>query len=178
MTTPPFSLRDAIEADLPAVVAIYNTAVLERISTADTEPVTVQQRRAWFRAHDAKRRPIWVAEAGGLVVGWLSLQDFHERVAYSHTVEVSVYVAKDWRRRGVAWDLMEKAIEFAPPAGIRTIVALVFAHNAPSVGFFEGVGFQRWAHLPRIAEIDGVERDLLVFGLRLDLAKPLRTSAA
>ena len=163
-----FTLRMAIEADLAAIVAIYNTAVLERISTADTEPVTVKQRQPWFRAHDAARRPMWVAEADGVVVGWLSLQDFHERVAYGHTAEVSVYVAKDWRRRGVAWELLQKAIAFAPSARIRTIVALVFAHNDPSVGFFEGAGFERWAHLPRVAEIDGMERDLLIFGRRLD----------
>ena len=172
MSTPTVTFRDATEADLPAIVAIYNAAVLERISTADTEPVTVDQRRAWFRAHDAQHRPIWAAETGGVVIAWLSLQDFHERVAYGHTVEVSVYVAKDWRRRGVAWEMLQRAIVFAPTVDVRTMLALVFAHNAPSVGLFEGAGFQRWAYLPRVAEIDGVERDLLIFGLRLDPSKP------
>ena len=52
--TPP--LRYASEADLPAIVAIYNSTVPSRMVTADTEPVTVESRLAWFR-EDGKQGP-------------------------------------------------------------------------------------------------------------------------
>lgn len=54
-------LRDAVEADLPAIVAIYNATIAGRVVTADLEPVSIESRLAWFRAHNPERRPLWVA---------------------------------------------------------------------------------------------------------------------
>jgi L-amino acid N-acyltransferase YncA len=63
--------------------------------------------------------------------------------------------------------LLAEAVRYGPEYGIRTLVAGVFAHNAACLGLFEGFGFSRWARLPRVAELDGVERDLVYLGLRL-----------
>ena len=65
-------MRDATPGDLPAVVAIYNSTVASRMVTADTQPVSVESRRAWFEQHSPARRPLWVALEAGTVVGWLS----------------------------------------------------------------------------------------------------------
>ncbi|MEA2341713.1 MAG: hypothetical protein QOG11_1790, partial [Solirubrobacteraceae bacterium] len=73
------AIRDARPGDIAAVVAIYNATIPTRVATADLDPVPVAGRDAWFGAHDPGRRPRWVAEADGAVVGWLSLEDFHER---------------------------------------------------------------------------------------------------
>ena len=58
-------IRDALEADLPAIVEIYNEAIRGRISTAQLDEVSVEQRRPWFHAHLAKSYPLWVAEIDG-----------------------------------------------------------------------------------------------------------------
>ena len=55
------TIRDATEDDLPAIVAIYNASIPGRIATADTEPVSIESRRDWFRDHDPEKRPLWVA---------------------------------------------------------------------------------------------------------------------
>ena len=157
------------EADLPAIVRIYNTAVSTRNSTADTKPVSVESRREWFREHDPKSRPIWVMEANGDVIGWLSLSDFCDgRPAYHATAEIGVYVAKEHRGKGVGHRLVGEAILRAPELGLKTLTAGAFAHNEASVKMFESFGFERWAHFPRVAELDDIERDLIVLGLRLD----------
>ena len=57
-------VRDAVEADLPAIVDIYNQSIRGGWSTADTVPVTVDGRLDWFRKHNPQRRPMWVAEPG------------------------------------------------------------------------------------------------------------------
>jgi phosphinothricin acetyltransferase len=124
----------------------------------------VTGREAWFDAHDPGRRPLWVAEADGAVVGWLSLEDFHERPAYGATAEVSVYVAEAARGRGVGRALLGHLLERAPGLGVERLVALVFAHNAPSLGLFAAVGFERWGELPGVAVLDGVRRSVAIVG--------------
>ena len=157
-------IRDAVDADLPAIVAIYNAAVATRMSTAELEPVTVESRRTWLKEPTPDRHPFWVAETDGCVAGWLTVKIFLPRCAYSGTIEVSVYVDQRFRRRGIARTLLEEAITRAPSLGITAMVGLIFAHNEPSLRLFERLGFQRWGSLPGIARLDGVERDLVIMG--------------
>jgi phosphinothricin acetyltransferase len=160
-------IRHAAAADLPAIVAIYNASIPARMSTADTEPVTVAEREEWFRGFDPERRPIWVSEHEGAIVGWLGLRSYYGRPAYHRTVESSVFVDPSHRRRGVAHDLLDNALRAAPALGIANVLAFVFVHNQPSVTLFEAHGFGRWGLLPRVCEMDGIERDVLILGRRL-----------
>lgn len=161
------AIRDATEADLPAIVEIYNASIPGRKATADTEPVTVESRTGWFREHQPERRPLWVAEDSGTIVGWLSFQSFYGRPAYHATAEVSVYVTPNRQRAGIGRTLLARAIEQAPRLGLKNLLGFIFAHNGPSLRLFEGLGFERWAFLPRVAELDGVERDLVIVGRRI-----------
>jgi phosphinothricin acetyltransferase len=160
-------IRVAALADLPAIVAIYNAAIPGRLATADTDFVTVDARRAWFDEHSVVRRPLLVLERDGHIAGWLSFQSFYGRPAYAATAELSVYVAPSQQRSGVGRELLTDAIGRAPKLGLRTLLGFIFGHNAPSLALFEGFGFQRWARLPRVAELDGLERDLIIVGLRV-----------
>lgn len=162
-----FTLRDAVEADLPAIVAIYNATIPGRQVTADTEPVSVESRLGWFRAHDPGTRPLWVVLDGGRICAWLSFNSFYGRPAYHPTAEVSLYVAESHRRRGIGRGLLDVAIQRAPACGLRSLLGFIWAHNEPSLRLFAGFGFSQWGHLPRVAILDGIERDLVILGLRL-----------
>jgi L-amino acid N-acyltransferase YncA len=157
-------IRDAVEADLPAIAAIYNAAVRTRISTAQLEPVTVESRRNWLKDHSSDRYTFWVAEIDGQVAGWLTIKPFIQRAAYDGTVELSVYVDNKFRRRGIARSLLEEVIARASRLGIRAMVGLIFAHNEPSLRLFSQLGFIRWGLLPDVAILDGVHRDLTILG--------------
>lgn len=161
------TIRHAREADLAAIVAIYNEAVPGRRATADTEPVSVASRLPWFAEHSPARRPLWVSERAGAIVGWLSFQSFYGRPAYAATAEVSVYVSAAAQRGGVGRLLLARAIERAPDLGLATLLAFVFGHNEPSLTLFELHGFERWGRLPRVARLDCVERDLVILGRRV-----------
>lgn len=163
-------MRNATVEDLPGIVGIYNSTIPSRTATADTEPVSLESRRSWFLDR-SERRPVWVAEPdhgdSGEMAGWLALDDFKIRPAYHPTAEVAVYVAEPYRGSGVGRLLVGEAVRRAPELGTKTLIAGIFAHNEASLGLFEGFGFSRWAHLPGVAELDGVERDLVYLGLRL-----------
>lgn len=167
MSLADFTLRDAVENDLPAIVAIYNATISGRMVTADTEPVTVESRIPWFRAHNARTRPLWVVLDGDRLCAWLSVNSFYGRPAYTPTAEVSIYVAESHRRRGLGRDLLQRAIAGAPACEIRTLLGFIFAHNAPSLRLFAAHGFEPWGHLPRVAMLDGIERDLIIVGRRV-----------
>ena len=160
-------IRLAAPPDLPAIVSIYNASIPGRMATADMEPVSVADREEWFRSFDPARRPLWVYEHDGAIAGWLGLRSWYGRPAYHRTVESAVYVDPSHRRRGIAHELLDNALREAPSRGIANSLAFVFVHNQPSVTLFEAHGFQRWGLLPRVCELDGVERDVLILGRRL-----------
>ena len=119
-------IRDAIEADLQAIVDIYNQSIPAGWSTADTKPITVADRVEWFRKFDPARRPIWVAEAEGREVATVYLSSFYGgRPAYDATAEVSVYVAADHQRRGIGRWLKRWVIEQCPRLGVTTPLPLI-----------------------------------------------------
>lgn len=163
-----FTLRDAVEADLPAIVEIYNSIVAGRMVTADLEPVTVDSRRPWWAAHRSPSRPIWVlVDSGGTVAAWLSFDTFFPRAAYDGTAMIALYVAAAHRRRGLGRHLLRLAVERAPGLGLHTLLGYIFGHNEPSLRLFTAEGFASWAHLPRVAVLDGVARDLVIVGRRV-----------
>lgn len=162
-----YVIRDAAAADLPAVIDIYNAAIATRLATAQLEPVTVESRRSWLSDHSPDEYPFWVLEMNGQVVGWLTFKSFLPRCAYRGTAELSVYVHQQFRRRGIARKLLERAIAWAPKLGITALVGLIFAHNEPSTRLFEELGFTRWGLLPRVARMDEIERDLTIMGRHL-----------
>jgi L-amino acid N-acyltransferase YncA len=160
-------IRHGSPGDLPAVVEIYNAAIPGRMATADTAPVSVQQREEWFRAFDPATRPLWVCEEDGRIAGWLGLRSFYGRPAYHRTVESAVYVSPAHQRRGVARRLLVHALSQCPALGIQNVLAFVFAHNGPSIELFRGHGFAQWGLLPGVCEMDGVDRDVMILGLKL-----------
>ena len=160
-------IRDATIDDLPSIVAIYNSTVPSRMVTADLEPVSVASRQEWFDEHSPARRPLWVACDGGQIAGWLSYSSFLSRPAYHPTCEVSIYLAPEHRRCGLGSQLLQRCIDHAPSIKVTSLVGLIFGHNQPSLRLFEKMGFSQWGFLPRVALLDGIERDLVIVGRRV-----------
>jgi phosphinothricin acetyltransferase len=144
-------IRPATADDLEAINEIYNHFVVRSTCTYQTEPETMEGRRAWFTAHGAKH-PIIVMEddAEGRVIGWGSLSPFHRRAAYGHTVENSVYVHPAHHRKGIGKLLLARLIELAREAGHHTVVALIDAEQVPSVGLHREMGFEEVGHLREV----------------------------
>jgi L-amino acid N-acyltransferase YncA len=113
-------------------------------------------------------RYIWVMEDDTEVAGWLSFGLFYNgRPAYHATSEISVYVSERHRRRGVGNRLVQRSIDRSPTLSLKRLTAGVQGHNKPSIEFFKDFGFECWARFPGVAELDGMERDLVVMGLKV-----------
>ena len=168
----PYSYRDATEADLPRIVAIYNFAVATRKCSCDLDPTTVEARRASFLEHTPHHRPLWVAEDSNKpelgAIGYLGFFHFmNERPGYLITADLAIYLHPDYLGKGLGTYLLERAIARSPSLAIETLTATIFASNEASVALFRKMGFEQWGHMPRVARLEGVEKDLVLVGRRL-----------
>lgn len=167
------TIRDAVEADLPAIVEIYNQSIAGGWSTADTRPITVAERVEWFRKHDPWRRPLWVAELDGQIIAWVGLSSFYAgRPAYDATAEISLYVATAYHGRGLGAFLKKRMIDRCPELGVTTLLSMHFDHNEATRKLNERLGFQQMGHLTEIAIVDGVKRGLIISGVRIAPGAP------
>lgn len=164
---PAVTVREAVEADLPAIVAIYNAMIPSRTANADLRLVTVESRLEWFHAHSSGLRPLWVAEKAGQVIAWVGLSDFLPRAAYHITAEVSIYVAADCQASGLGAWLLGLLLDDCPRLGVENVIALVFAHNEPSLKVHGRLGFERWGLLPGVTKLDDARRDVVVLGKKI-----------
>ncbi len=157
----------ATEHDLPQIVDIYNETIGSRMVTADLVQVSVESKLAWFAAHNAEKRPLWVVQNGGKTIGWASFQSFYGRPAYDATVEVSIYISEAARGQGFGKEILQYCIDAAPGYNIKTLLGFIFSHNKPSIMLFKKFGFETWGLFPEVAELDGVKRSLEILGKRL-----------
>ena len=157
-------IRNATEADLPAIVDIYNQSIPGGWSTADTTPIRVEDRLEWFRKFDPATRPICVAEVDGQVVAWVSLSSFYYgRPACDATAEISIYVATALHGRGIGRFLMQWVIRKCPALGITTLLSMHFDHNQATRRINESLGFEQCGHLKEIAAVQGQKRGLVIW---------------
>ena len=134
------TVRKATGKDLAAITEIYNEAILTTVATFDTEPKTMEEQKAWFKAHGPKY-PILVAEDKAQVIGWASLSMWSDRCAYADTAEISVYVKQEHRGKGVGRELMEVLMGEGQAAGLHTVIARIAEGNEVSIHLHRAFGF-------------------------------------
>lgn len=145
------TIRPATHADLPGILEIYNQAVLNTTASYDYEPSTLEDRVAWFEEHIRNNYPVFAAVGDqNQVVGWSSLNRFHNRVGYRFTAENSVYVAADQRGKGIGTMLMPPLIDGASARGLHAILALIDAQNEFSIRLHARFGFERVGLLKQV----------------------------
>jgi phosphinothricin acetyltransferase len=165
-------LRDATEADLAGIFAIYDEVVRHGTATFETEPRTPGQRLEWFADHPRERYPVIVADDDGSVAGWARLYPWSPRPAYRRTAENAVYVHPDQRGRGLGRLLLVELIDRARAIGISVLVARVVEGNPASKHLHESVGFRSIGVMRRVGEKFGRVLDVRILDLHLDEPGP------
>jgi len=164
-----FRIHDARPADLPALLAIYNDAVLNTTAIWNEQPVDLANRQAWFDARQAQGYPILVAhDDDGQVLGYSSFGDWRPFEGFRHTVEHSVYIRADQRGNGLGGALMQALIERARSIGKHVMVAAIESGNGASVRLHERLGFIVTGQMPQVGVKFGRWLDLTFMQLTLD----------
>lgn len=146
-----YRVRPARREDCPAILEIYNEAVLTTTASYDYEPRTLEHRVQWFEAHERDGFPMFVAESSeGRVVGWSALNKYHDRIGYRFTTENSIYIAEAFRGQGIGKQLLEPLIDVARQKGLRAIIACIDAANEASVRLHARYGFETVGHFKQV----------------------------
>ncbi len=136
-------IRDAAEADLPGLLAIYNDVIATSTAIFAFDPVTLEDRHAWWRGRVTQGYPVLVSHDERGVAGFATFGDFRAWPGYRFTVEHSVHVRSDLRGRGVGSALVQALFPLASALGKHVMVAGIDAANAGSVRFHERLGFEQ-----------------------------------
>jgi phosphinothricin acetyltransferase len=135
-------LRDAVEADIPAVQAIYGHAVAAGSGTFEYEPPPLEEMLTRWRSVRGYGLPYIVAEIDGAIAGYGACTPFRPRTGYRYTVEDSIYVDPVFQRRGVAVALLGELIARCEAAGFRQMVAVIGdSGNEASLALHRRAGF-------------------------------------
>lgn len=143
-------IRPAETADLEAMLAIYNDAILNTTAVYDYKPRTGDLQRQWFETKQVQRLPVFVAHDGPTIIGFGSFGPFRPWPAYQFTVENSLYVDSTYRRKGVGTALLASLLTAAQTAGYHAMVAGIDATNEASLALHRKAGFQPVAHFREV----------------------------
>jgi phosphinothricin acetyltransferase len=163
------NIRIATIPDLKSIVEIYNQAIDDEFCTADLEHVTISSMEEWFKQHTPDKYPIFIAEdKNNIVCGWCSLSPHRPgRKALASIAEISFYIHKNFRRKGIGKQLIAYALRKAPQLGFKNLFALLMDVNNASINILKTDGFIQWGHLPEIADFNGKICGQLIYGKRL-----------
>ena len=159
-------IRKAEQKDLRELLEIYNYEVVNGVSTLDLNPRTLEDWQTWFDHHNVENHPLYVAEVEGRVAGYSSLSSYREKEAYKSTVELSIYISPDFRKRGFATALMAFILEEAK-ADERThaVVSVITSGNEASCKLHEKFGFAFCGTVPEVGMKFGKYQDIVTYWL-------------
>jgi phosphinothricin acetyltransferase len=163
----PLQISDATEADLAGLLGIYNDVIATSTAIYSDVPVTLEERRQWWRSRTAQGSPVLAARDAHGVAGFATFGDFRAWPGYRFTVEHSVHVRANGRGQGVGTLLVQALLPRAAALGKHVMMAGVDADNAASIRFHERLGFERSGHLREVGYKFGRWLDLVFLQRRI-----------
>lgn len=148
-------------SDWEQVRAIYLEGIRSGHATFETDAPSWEK---WDEGHHQFAR--LVMREGEAVLGWAALSPVSKRHVYRGVAEVTVYVSETARGQGIGRALLEALIEESEKNGIWTLQASIFPENIASVQLHRRCGFREVGRRERIAMLNGVWRDTLLFERR------------
>ena len=154
-------IRPATIEDAAAVAEIYNQGIEDRVATYETTRRSAEDQRTWLQSI-AGRYPVVVAEIDGEIIGWAGAGLYRDRECYRGIGEFSMYVHRNWRRRGVGDLLLAGLIGEAERLGLWKLLSRIFPFNEASRALCRKHGFREVGVYEKHARLDGEWLDVVI----------------
>ncbi len=153
-TSEALTLRAATNGDLEAIAAIYNQGIADRVATLETQPKSRGEIEQWWSEHNDPYA-VLIALQRDHIVGWAALNRFSARCAHAEIADVSVYVERDYRGRGVGFTLLSELARAARRKGFRKLVLHALDSNERGKRLYSRAGFREVGVFREHGRIDG-----------------------
>jgi L-amino acid N-acyltransferase YncA len=153
-------IRHAVESDIKAILEIYNQGIEDRIATLEEETKNYPFMKEWFERHQGRYK-VMVSEQDGNVAGWASLNPYSNRCAYDGVADISVYIARNYRGKGLGKQLLAEIESSAIANSFHKIVLFTFPFNQLGQGLYRKMGYLEVGVFQNQGKLDGEFVDVM-----------------
>jgi L-amino acid N-acyltransferase YncA len=150
--------RGATRSDAEGIARIYNQGIEDRVATFETVPRAPTDIERWFDGS----HPIVVVEVDGAIIAFGATSTYRPRECYAGIAEVSLYVDRQWRKRGVGRFTMQALLDAAERAGYWKLLSRIFVENTASRTLVQSMGFREAGVYEKHGKLDGIWRDVVI----------------
>ncbi|MGH0968686.1 arsinothricin resistance N-acetyltransferase ArsN1 family A [Bacillus paranthracis] len=161
-------IRKCQSADIKAITRIYNQGIKDRIATLEENEKTIHDMEEWF-GNRGERYAVLVAEMEGQIVGWVSLNPYSHRCAYNGVADLSIYIDREQRGKGIGKRLLQKIEEVAIQNDFYKIVLFTFPFNVLGQGLYRSMGYREVGVFEKQGKLDGVFVDVMTMEKNIGL---------
>jgi phosphinothricin acetyltransferase len=155
-------IRYATPQDAPTIASIYNQGIEDRVATLETQLRSPEERAQWLAARGPRHPVLVAADETGTVCGWASLNSFNPRPAYDHVADISVYVDRDQRGRGIGHTLLGALETRARDLAYHKLVLAAFPTNTAGLRLYQRHGFATVGIYHEQGQLDGHWVDVII----------------
>ncbi len=137
-----YSARLATIDDISAITMIYNQGIEDRVATLESCPRKESEMIDWFTKRDEAHKVLAIEDDSGAVWGWASINTFNSRCCYSGVADISIYIERSMRGKGLGKQLMSALIETAREQGFHKLVLSTFSMNEAGKQLYKAAGFR------------------------------------
>jgi len=156
------AIRGARDEDIPVITRIYNEGIADRIATLEVDSKTEEDVKRWLLDERETRYEVIVAESGRTVAGWAALRPYSHRCAYAGVADLSIYVERGARGKGVGEQLLVALEERARCNDFHKIVLFTFPFNEAGQRLYRKRGFREVGTFREQGVLDGRRVDVVI----------------
>ena len=156
-----YKTRLASIKDLQAILNIYNQGIEDRIATLEEDRKDIDYMTEWFNNHNG-RFAVIVIENDDEIVGWASLNPYSNRYAYAGVADLSIYIRRDYRGKGVGSLLLKEIECTASKNDFNKIVLFTFPFNKLGQVLYRKIGYREVGLFKKHGKLDGRFVDVMI----------------
>lgn len=150
-----FLIRIASLSDIEQITEIYNQGIVDRIATLEANAKSVEEMKHWLAIRSERHKVLVLEDEQGTIKGWASLNVFNARECYQGVADLSIYIRREERGKGLGKKLLLSLIEIAKQVGFYKMVLTTLAFNNTGHKLYHSVGFTTVGTYIKQGRLDG-----------------------
>jgi len=147
--------REATINDISQITIIYNEGIEDRIATLETNLRTDEASKDWLISREKRYKVLVIEDTKGIVIGWASINSFNSRCCYSGVGDISLYIKRGLRGRGMGNRLLKALILRAKEVDFHKLVLSTFENNESGKALYKSQGFREVGTYKEQGILDG-----------------------